>query len=59
MGLVGLVGVLVFILVVPITHFISKANKVLIEKLASLKDQRIQITTEVIEGIKYVKLYGW
>ena len=59
MGLVGLVGVLVFVLVVPITHFLSKANGGPIAKLTSLKDQRIQITTEVIEGIKYVKLYGW
>ena len=47
-GIVGVVGVLIILLVVPITHFISKANGGLIKQLTSLKDQRIQITTEVI-----------
>ena len=59
MGIAGIVGVLILLLSIPITHLISKANGNLIKRLASLKDQRIQISTEVIEGIKYIKLYGW
>ena len=59
MGAVGMVGVLVLLLVIPVTHLISKANSHLTKELTVLKDKRIQISTEVIEGIKYVKLYGW
>ena len=59
MGIAGIAGVLSLLLSIPITHIISKANGDLIRKLATLKDRRIQVSTEVIEGIKYIKLYGW
>ena len=58
-GIAGLVGVISLLLSIPMTHLISKANGNLIRKLATLKDWRIQVSTEVIEGIKYIKLYGW
>ena len=58
-GILGIVGVLVLLLVIPVSYFISKLNGRLISKLTSFKDERIQISTEVISGIKYVKLYGW
>lgn len=45
MGIMGLVGLLVFFMVIPLTHFISKANGGLMTRLTSLKDKRIQIST--------------
>jgi hypothetical protein len=29
------------------------------EEINKYKDERVEITTETIVGIKYVKLYGW
>lgn len=58
-GFLGLISVFVILLIIPITHFISKLNITILSRLIALKDKRIQISSELIEGIKYIKLYGW
>lgn len=58
-GPLGIAAVGVVFLLIPITHFLSKINGRILEKLTKIKDKRIQLSTEVIEGIKYVKIYGW
>lgn len=59
LGWPGIIGVVMVLLVFPITNLISKNNGALIQEINIYKDKRIQITTEIIEGIKYIKLYGW
>lgn len=49
----------IVLLVLPISNFISKYNGKLLQEINIYKDRRIKTTTEVMEGIKYIKLYGW
>jgi ABC-type multidrug transport system fused ATPase/permease subunit len=59
LGWAGVVGIVLVVLTVPLSNCISKRNGALIQEINSFKDKRIQTTSEVIEGIKYIKLYGW
>jgi ABC-type multidrug transport system fused ATPase/permease subunit len=59
LGWPGILGVLLVILTLPLSNCVSKYNGTLIQKINVYKDKRIQTTSEVIEGIKFVKLYGW
>lgn len=43
----------------PISNFISKQNGENIEQVNVYKDERIHKISEVIEGIRFIKLYGW
>ena len=44
-GIIGIVGVIALLLIIPVSYLISKCNGHLINKLTSLKDERIQIST--------------
>ena len=44
---------------VPLTSCISKKNGEIFHQINISKDKRIQTTSETIEGIKFIKLYGW
>lgn len=59
LGWPGVLGVLIVLLVVPFSAYISKYNGKLVAEINIYKDKRVQITSEVIEGIKFIKLYGW
>lgn len=59
LGPVGLIGVLFPILLMPITWGIGVNNGKILGKLNVFKDSRIKITSEIIEGIRFVKLYAW
>ena len=52
-------GMLILVIYVFVSNRISKRNGDIVSEINKSKDKRVQITTEVIEGIKYVKLYGW
>jgi ABC-type multidrug transport system fused ATPase/permease subunit len=58
-GWAAIVGIIIVLLFIPITGMISKKNGDTIVEINKHKDRRVQITAETIEGIKYVKLYGW
>jgi ABC-type multidrug transport system fused ATPase/permease subunit len=58
-GWAAVVGIVIILLFIPITNMISKRNGDIIVEINKHKDRRVQITAETIEGIKYVKLYGW
>ncbi len=58
-GWVAVVGVIIVILFIPISNLISSHNGDVIGKENTLKDRRVDLTTDLIEGIKYIKLYGW
>ena len=59
LGWVSLVGIVIVIIQIPIANRIAKKNGDIINEANEYKDSRVQVTTEVIEGIKYTKLYGW
>ena len=58
-GWPAVIGFIIIIIEVPIANRISKRNGDIVVEANKYKDKRVQITTELIEGIKYVKLYGW
>ena len=58
-GWAGILGLVTVALSLPISNLISKQNGKIIEEMNSDKDKRIYRISEVIEGIRYIKLYGW
>ncbi len=58
-GWVGIIGVILMMLMIPICKNISEKNGLILKEVNKFKDKRVHTTTEVIEGIKYIKLYGW
>ena len=58
-GWPAIVGIVLILILIPINKRISERNGDIIQEVNVFKDRRVQITTETIEGIKYVKLYGW
>ena len=59
LGWPGLVGIGLSLLIIPLTNCISSINADIIKELNRHKDQRVRKTRELIEGIKYIKMYGW
>ena len=59
LGWPGIVGIMIPILIFPIQNYIGKKNGQLLQKVNINKDLRVKVCTEIIEGIKFVKLYGW
>ena len=58
-GWISIIGIIIMLIEVPIANRISKKNGEIVVEANKFKDKRVQITTELIEGIKYVKIYGW
>ncbi|XP_066146983.1 ATP-binding cassette sub-family C member 10 [Euwallacea fornicatus] len=58
-GLAFLAGVVFSILLIPINKLIANKIGNLSTKLMEQKDKRVKIITEVLRGIKAVKLYVW
>lgn len=58
-GWAGIIGLMIVSLSLPISNFISKQNGEIMEKVNVYKDERIHKISEVIEGIRFIKLYGW
>ena len=59
---VGWGGIFTFIvplMVFPLSIFISRRIKDYILRINVSKDGRIKLCSEIIEGIKFIKLYGW
>jgi len=59
LGWAACIGLILLGLLVPLTDWVSSLNGQMVKEMSSFKEQRVQITTEMIEGIKYIKLYGW
>ena len=59
LGWVALIGIVIMVLQLPISNKIAQKNGDMIVEANEYKDSRVQMTSEMIEGIKYTKLYGW
>lgn len=58
-GLAFLAGVAITIVLIPINKFIANKIGQLSTKMMENKDSRVKMMTEILRGIKCVKLYVW
>ncbi|KAK2187609.1 hypothetical protein NP493_160g03030 [Ridgeia piscesae] len=54
-----LAGIAVMVLLVPINGYIAKATRKLQMEQMKHKDSRIKLMSEILNGIKVLKLYAW
>lgn len=59
LGWFGLICIFTPILLMPISWAIGVTNGRIFTELNVHRDSRVKITGEVIEGIRFVKLYAW
>ena len=59
MGPSSLGGVAVIVLMVPVTRLVAKKMGGLQKKLMVAKDARIELNSEVLGGMKIIKLQAW
>ncbi|KAJ2073731.1 hypothetical protein GGH13_001799, partial [Coemansia sp. S155-1] len=59
LGVSALVGLSMSVLYIPLSKMIFKHLAKVEEKLSSLSDERVTVITELLQGIKAVKLFGW
>ncbi|KAJ2880697.1 hypothetical protein H4R27_004562, partial [Coemansia aciculifera] len=59
LGVSALVGLSLSVLYIPLSKMIFKYLAKVEEKLTSLSDERVALITELLQGIKAVKLFGW
>jgi ABC-type bacteriocin/lantibiotic exporter with double-glycine peptidase domain len=52
-------GVIVCVLLIPCNTLVVMMNKKWQIRQMAFKDKRLKLTSEVLNGIKVVKLYGW
>ncbi|KAL4505504.1 hypothetical protein ABPG72_002566 [Tetrahymena utriculariae] len=58
-GVAGLVGFGLLIAAYPILILLSKLNQKLFSDKSKYTDQRINLTKEIIEGVRLIKMYAW
>ncbi|XP_069173762.1 ATP-binding cassette sub-family C member 3 isoform X2 [Procambarus clarkii] len=54
-----LAGLVVLLLIIPINSVIVQRSKELQAKAMTFKDKRVKMASEIINGIKVLKLYAW
>lgn len=59
LGPAAFAGVVVLVLMFPISGFIANQLKNLQFQQMKLKDERVKLTNEILNGIKVLKLYAW
>ncbi|KAJ2837511.1 hypothetical protein FBU31_001129, partial [Coemansia sp. 'formosensis'] len=59
LGVSALVGLSISVLYIPLSKVLFKYLAKVEDKLTSLSDERIAVITELLQGIKAVKLFGW
>ncbi|OQR83043.1 ATP-binding Cassette (ABC) Superfamily, partial [Thraustotheca clavata] len=59
LGVAFVAGLLVILLLIPITASISKIMRSLQQRLMQVKDERVKVVYEVLSGIKVIKLQTW
>ncbi|KAK8801165.1 hypothetical protein WA158_001935 [Blastocystis sp. Blastoise] len=59
MGLSAITGVILILLMIPLSKWLSKHLALVQNDLMKAKDKRLQLTGEVVGGIKVIKLQAW
>jgi ATP-binding cassette subfamily C (CFTR/MRP) protein 1 len=59
LGWVGLAGVVVMAVMVPVNIYIARIMKRFQHVQMKNKDERTRVTTEILNNIKSIKLYSW
>ncbi|KAG1678456.1 Multidrug resistance-associated protein 1 [Nymphon striatum] len=59
LGLATLAGVGVFIVIIPGNIGLSKLIDIIQTELLKIKDERVKMISEVLSGMKVLKLYAW
>ncbi|XP_069944054.1 ATP-binding cassette sub-family C member 3-like isoform X2 [Cherax quadricarinatus] len=54
-----LAGVVVLLLIIPINSVLVNKSKKIQAKAMSFKDKRVKMASEIVSGIKVLKLYAW
>ena len=52
-------GLIVMLLLIPINSVLAAVNRKIQARQMALKDKRIKAVTEMLNGIKVIKLYSW
>ena len=58
-GIHGMLGLLIILLLIPVTALMTKFSNSLKEASSLSKNKRIALTTQFIDEIKSVKMNGW
>ena len=59
LGWFGLIPPAIVIVFIPLQILVGKLNGGILTKINKFKDERVNMCSEIIEGIKFIKLYGW
>lgn len=59
LGWPGVLGPLVAIIMIPLQLYVGKIGSNLLKEVNVFKDGRVKVCTEIIEGVRFIKLYGW
>ncbi|ESO93730.1 hypothetical protein LOTGIDRAFT_105097, partial [Lottia gigantea] len=59
LGVSFVAGLGVILMVIPLNSVLSTATKKIHSELLTIKDSRLKITNEVLNGIKVLKLFAW
>ncbi|KAJ2733124.1 hypothetical protein IW152_003281 [Coemansia sp. BCRC 34962] len=59
LGVSALVGLSMSVLYIPLSKMLFEYLTKVEKKLTSLSDERVTVITELLQGIKAVKLFGW
>ncbi|KAJ2687209.1 Transporter of the ATP-binding cassette (ABC), partial [Coemansia spiralis] len=59
MGMAALLGLLISAAYVPLSKMLFQYMERLEDKLNAISDERVAAITEMLQGIKAVKLFGW
>ncbi|XP_050728625.1 multidrug resistance-associated protein 1-like isoform X3 [Eriocheir sinensis] len=54
-----LAGVAVMVILIPVNGFIANKTKILQISQMKMKDKRVKLMNEILNGIKVLKLYAW
>ena len=55
----GVVAALVMLMTVPVYYLVGKKTGEIMKEVNNFKDERIKFYTKIIDGIKFIKIYGW
>ncbi|XP_042233575.1 multidrug resistance-associated protein 1-like isoform X2 [Homarus americanus] len=54
-----LTGLVFMLLIIPINSVLVNKSKLIQEETMTIRDKRVRMTSEIINGIKVLKLYAW